>query len=375
MLDGHHRGAEHAGLAAGAGGDDPQVLGRQRQGAVVDGLADAGQQVLAGLGHLAADHHDRRVDQVDHGGDHVADVAARLADGRDREGVAGAHQVDDVLAVLGRASPRRGSGCGERGPGGHGLEAAGVAAAAGHVVGAGHADVAEVAGDAGGAALQPAAGDDAGADAGRDLDQHQVVDVGQVRLLLAERHDVDVVVDEDGHGVLALETSRDVVAVPARHDRRADRPAGRVLDRAGQADADRGQVLDRAALRLRAARARSSTPSRARPRGPRRRRGSRSTSPRISPERSASAARTWVAPTSTPTTTLAAGLSAKSAGGRPPVERAPPNGATSSSRMSTSMRAAMVDRARPVASASSARVQGRPSRSSSKMSPACTGEQ
>ena len=96
------------------------------------------------------------------------------------------------------------------------------------------------------------------------------------------------------------------------------------------------------------------------------------TSPRMSPERSAIAARTWVAPTSTPTTTLAAGLSAKSAGGRPPVERAPPNGATSSRRMSTSIRAAMVDRARPVASASSARVQGRPSRSSSKMSPACT---
>jgi hypothetical protein len=71
-----------------------------------------------------------------------------------------------------------------------------------------------------------------------------------VHLLLAERHDVDVVVDEHRHGVLTLETSRDVVPVPARHDRRADRPAGRVLDRAGQAHADRGQVLDRAALAL-----------------------------------------------------------------------------------------------------------------------------
>ena len=115
------------------------------QGAVVDGLADAGQQVLAGLGHLAADDHDRRVDQVDHGGDHVADVAAGLADGGDRQGVAGPHQVDDVLAVLGGAS----AGADLRGegrPGGHGLEAAGVAAAAGHVVGAGDAHVAEVAG-------------------------------------------------------------------------------------------------------------------------------------------------------------------------------------------------------------------------------------
>ena len=160
-----------------------------------------------------------------------------------------AHEVDDVLAVVGGAATGPDPG-GERRAGSHGFEATGVAAAAGDVVGADHADVTEVAGHTGGPALETAAGDDAGADAGGDLDQHQVVDVGQVHLLLAESHDVDVVVDQHGYGVLALETPRHVVLVPARHDRRADRAAGRVLDRAGQADADRGQVLERTALRL-----------------------------------------------------------------------------------------------------------------------------
>ena len=52
MPDRHGGGAEHAGLAAGLRGDDAQVLGRQGQGALVDDLADAGEQVLAGRGEL-----------------------------------------------------------------------------------------------------------------------------------------------------------------------------------------------------------------------------------------------------------------------------------------------------------------------------------
>ena len=64
-----------------------------------------------------------------------------------------------------------------------------------------------------------------------------------------------------------------------------------------------------------------------------------------------------VAPTSTPTTSLAVGLRANSAGGRPPVDRAPPKGATSPSCMRVSIRAVTVDRASPVDSASWARVQ------------------
>ena len=224
-----------------------EVLGRQGQGALVDDLADAGQQVLAGRGELTADDDDRRVDQVDHRGDDVADVAAGLAHDGDGVAVAGPDEVDDVLAVAGVDAARTQRG-GQGGSGGDRLEAAEVAAAALDVAGPGDAHVPEVAGRALGAALQLAAGDDAGADAGGDLDQHEVVDVGEMGTPLAQRHDVDVVVDEDRDGVVALDVAGDVVPVPAGHDRRVDRAAGGVLDRAGQADADGGELGDLATV-------------------------------------------------------------------------------------------------------------------------------
>ncbi len=86
---------------------------------------------------------------------------------------------------------------GDRRAAGHGLEAADVAAAAHGVDVVGHLDVAEVAGGALGAATQRAVADDPAADARGDLDEHQVVDVAEADEVLAERHDVDVVVDDD----------------------------------------------------------------------------------------------------------------------------------------------------------------------------------
>ena len=48
------------------------------------------------------------------------------------------------------------------------------------------------------AAVDLAVDDDAAADAGADLDEEEVVDrAGEPGVQLAERHDVDVVVDED----------------------------------------------------------------------------------------------------------------------------------------------------------------------------------
>ena len=79
---------------------------------------------------------------------------------------------------------------------------------------------------------------------------------------------------------------------------------------------------------------------------------------------------TWVAPTSTASTTRAAGLKAKRDGGRPPLELASPAGPTSPESISASMRDATVERARPVVRASSARVRALPSRSSWNRSPA-----
>ena len=106
----------------------------------------------------------------------------------------------------------------------------------------GASDVAEVACRAHGSAVQAPAADDAGADAGRDLDEEEVLDVGVGDGVLAERHDVDVVVDEHGHVEDAGHVSRHVVAVPPGHDRRAHRSAARVLHGAGHADADADEV-------------------------------------------------------------------------------------------------------------------------------------
>jgi hypothetical protein len=56
--------------------------------------------------------------------------------------------------------------------------------------------------------------------------------------VLAEGHDVDVVVDQDRGAEALGEPLRDREAVPARHDRRVAGEAGGVLDRARHADPD-----------------------------------------------------------------------------------------------------------------------------------------
>ena len=86
---------------------------------------------------------------------------------------------------------------GEGAAAGHRLDAAPVAAAAERVAGVGDLDVAEVAGGALGAAVDVAADDDPGADAGGDLDVEQVVDASQPAVaVLPQGHHVHVVVDE-----------------------------------------------------------------------------------------------------------------------------------------------------------------------------------
>ena len=53
-----------------------------------------------------------------------------------------------------------------------------------------------------------------------------------------QREQVDVVVDPDGRVVALLEATADVESVPARHDRRRDRPARGEVDGPGDADRD-----------------------------------------------------------------------------------------------------------------------------------------
>ena len=142
-----------------------------------------------------------------------------------------------------RVDARGAQPAGDRRPAGHRLEAADVAAAAHGVDVVGHLDVAEVAGGALGAATQRAVADDAAADAGGDLDEQQVVDVAEPDEVLAEGHDVDVVVDDD-------DARR---ARPARSRARRSRPSpgmiGGFVGRPvacstgpGQPDADAGDV-------------------------------------------------------------------------------------------------------------------------------------
>lgn len=86
-----------------------------------------------------------------------------------------------------------------------------------------------------------AADDHARADTGGDLDQGERRAVRVPGALFAVRHQVGVVVDEDGDtGAAAARLLRegapqappDVVTVPARHDRRLHDPPGLAVDRA-----------------------------------------------------------------------------------------------------------------------------------------------
>ena len=231
----------HAGVLGRRGLHDREMLGRERRRARVDDLADAGDQVLADAGHRPADRDHRRVHQAHTRRQHFADVATRLSHSLDRVDVAVLDQVDDVVAVRGLDALRT-QLAGDRGARGQRLEAAAVAAAARHVRAARDPHVADVARDALRAAQQLPAGDHAGADARRDLDEHQVLGAGPRGRAFAERHDVHVVVDQDRRIEVLSHPPGDVEPVPSGHDRRVDRAAGGELDRPGNADADRGDV-------------------------------------------------------------------------------------------------------------------------------------
>src|SRR3954462_2320745 len=226
------RGADDAGGVAQFGQDDGQVAGRQRQRPAVDDAADLGQQRVAEPGDAAADDDEAGVEEADEGGERETEPASAAPDEGDRRGVPGPGGRADVDGAeragqrepLGEDGRATGAGgelrvAGERGAAEERLQAAVVAAGAGgpRVL---DADVADVAGGAVRAAVHLALQHDAAPDARADLDEEEVVDAPRgAGVLLAERHDVDVVVDHDrctdgsGQGV------PDGEPVPARHDR------------------------------------------------------------------------------------------------------------------------------------------------------------
>ena len=81
-------------------------------------------------------------------------------------------------------------------------------------------------------------------DAGADLHEQQEPLVPPVRPVLADRHDVDVVVDQRRHAEPFGEALPDGVQVPARHDRRRHGPAGGELDRARGGRRHAAQLAD-----------------------------------------------------------------------------------------------------------------------------------
>ncbi len=107
-----------------------------------------------------------------------------------------------------------------------------------------HLDVPDVAGAARRAAVDLAPRDDAAADTGADLDAEEVPHrSGHARVPLPQRHEVHVVVDQDGAAQLLAERLADGEAVPAGHDRRRHGDALGEADRTRHADAGAVEAL------------------------------------------------------------------------------------------------------------------------------------
>src|SRR6185312_8488905 len=100
-LDHHDRGADHAGAVVERGAGDADAAGGEGGAAAVDDFADAGEQVLVGVGDVAADDDHAGVEEVHGAGEHAAELAAGLADEAHGLGTAGSDVAYDVAAVVG----------------------------------------------------------------------------------------------------------------------------------------------------------------------------------------------------------------------------------------------------------------------------------
>jgi hypothetical protein len=98
--------------------------------------------------------------------------------------------------------------------------------------------VADVASCASRASVDAAIHDDTAANAGAGLDEQAVVNPRPEAPVLAQRHQIYVVVGEDIEGKLFREHTADVDIVPGPHHRGTDDAAGAVVDRGRQAKAD-----------------------------------------------------------------------------------------------------------------------------------------
>src|SRR6185312_13635778 len=221
-------------------------------------LADAFDETFAEpLGDAAADDDDLGIERVGQVAGEEAEVILRVAhdlahDGvveverffdharGQRLGVVLAHQLRNLglPALLDQLAhvALHGGARGER------LDAAALAAAAARAVRQ-ERHVADLAGDAAAAVVRVVADDDAAADAGADEDaDHGARALADAVGVLADDGDADVVVEKDAQAIEAGGEALDERDLrPAEVGRGVD-DAARVIDAAGDADAERAEV-------------------------------------------------------------------------------------------------------------------------------------
>ena len=153
------------------------------------------------------------------------EVAAGVVEIGGQIDLAGAGQADDVVDGDGPAQPLR-HAPGKGGIAGHGFEAADVAAAAAPAIGD-DGDVADLAGQAAVPGEQPAAGDDAEADAGVDVEHGEVVEAARLAVvLLAEAEGVRLLEQDALDAELAREIEGGRSAIGQGDDWATGRRAG-----------------------------------------------------------------------------------------------------------------------------------------------------
>src|SRR5829696_6325821 len=227
--------AEDLGAVAELPRDDGRLVGGARQRGAAQGLAHLVEQQVARGGEIAAEDQALRVEHVEQAGCGDADDAAGVGDHAPAAQVAVQgerdHLGDADVAVA--AAQELEQGGRRRG----GLQASAVAAPADLAL-TGHEHVAELARHAAPAAVQAAVEDQSGADARRDLDVDHVggAATGAVDEL-AQRAEVGVVVDADGHVEPPAQLLLGGDADPAGQDRGGADDAVDLVDRPGQAEA------------------------------------------------------------------------------------------------------------------------------------------
>ena len=152
MLDHHDRGADDAGAVAEPARLGAQVARGEREGALEDDLADAGEQLLVGLPEVAAEEITAGLKKFTEPASTRPSARPGLADMRAACG-SPARTRRTTSRLLRASRPRAAELLGQRAAAGDGLEAADIAAAAQDVLVAGYADVPDVARGALGAAV------------------------------------------------------------------------------------------------------------------------------------------------------------------------------------------------------------------------------